>query len=448
MQLLRFHPYFRPMKLSHLLILLLATGQFACTTTRKISRLTAGLDTLFNSPTLAQHHVGFALYDPQAKRMLHERQADHYFTPASNTKLFTFYAGLCVLGDSVPALRYSLRKASSGDSLVIWGTGDPSLLHPDLPRSRVFDFLETRREKLIFSTQNSIQPVYGPGWAWDDYNDEYQPELSSLPVYGNILRFRADATQRWQPALPYFRRYLALDSTLKVVQRNLMTNLFRLPTVPARPNQVQDVPYLTSPELTVQLLADTLKKEVRLRNVPFDRTTQTIYSVPVDSLYARMLQVSDNMLAEHVMLLVSGVARDTLSVPGGIAHVKKNFLADLPDQPNWVDGSGLSRYNLFTPQTMIKLLEKISGKVPRERLFRLLPVGGQNGTLKNQYKDTGPFVYAKTGSLSGVYNLSGYLVAKSGKVLLFSFMNNNFLVPTAEVRRDVERVLRAVREAF
>ncbi|MCY7351183.1 MAG: D-alanyl-D-alanine carboxypeptidase [Cytophagaceae bacterium] len=446
------------MKLSYILILLLAAGHFACTTTRKTSRLAAGIDTLFNSPTLAQHHVGFALYDPETKRMLHERQADHYFTPASNTKLFTFYAGLCVLGDSVPALRYSLRKSplgastlgasTLGDSLVIWGTGDPSLLHPDLPRSRVFDFLKSRPEKLVFSNQNSTQATYGPGWGWDNYSDEYQAELSSLPVYGNILRFKVDEARRWQPALAYFRRYLALDSSLSAVQRNLTTNLFRLPGVPATPNRVQDVPYLTSPELTVQLLADTLKKEVRLRNVPFDRTARTMHSVPVDTLYQRMLQVSDNMLAEHVMLLVSGVVSDTLSVPRGIAHVRKTFLADLPDQPNWVDGSGLSRYNLFTPRTMINLLEKISAKVPRERLFRLLAVGGLNGTLKNQYKGGAPFVFAKTGSLSGVYNLSGYLVAKSGKVLLFSFMNNNFLVPTAEVRRQVERVLRAVREEY
>lgn len=431
------------MKPAHPLLLLLVVGTFACTSTRRTVSSENPLDTLFRSPALARHHVGFALYDPAAKRMLYERQADRYFVPASNTKLFTFYAGLCVLGDSVSALRYR----AAGDSLVIWGTGDPSLLHPDLPRSGVSEFLQNRPERLVFSTQNFIQPPYGPGWAWDDYNDDYQPELTPLPLYGNILRFRPDRAGHWQPALNYFRRYLAYDSALVAVRRNQTTNLFTLPTAPVRPTAVQDVPYLTSPELTVQLLADTLKRRVSLRPVPFDPAAQTLYGLPTDTLYRRMLQVSDNLLAEQIMLLVSGTQGDTLSVPRGIGLVLKTHLADLPDLPRWVDGSGLSRYNLFTPRSLVRLLEKIREKAPQERLFALLPASGRPGTLRNQFRGEAPFVFAKTGSLTGVYNLSGYLVARSGRVLMFSFMNNNFTNPTSEIRREVERVLRAVREA-
>jgi len=430
------------MKPFHLLLLLLVLGTPACTTTRRTTSAGNFLDTLLRSPALAHHHVGLALYDPVARRMLYQHQADRYFVPASNTKLFTFYAGLCVLGDSVPALRYR----AAGDSLVIWGTGDPSLLHPDLPRSGVFYFLKNRPERLVFSTQNFIQPAYGPGWAWDDYNDDYQPELTPLPLYGNVLRFRPDRTGRWQPALDYFRRYLAYDSSLVGVRRNLTTNLFTLPTAPARPGAVQDVPYLTSPELTVQLLADTLKRRVSLRPVPFDPAARTLYSLPTDTLYRRMLRVSDNLLAEHLLLLVAGA--DTLSVPRGIGLVQKTHLADLPDTPRWVDGSGLSRYNLVTPRSLVALLEKIREKMPQERLFGLLPASGQPGTLRNQFRGQPPFVFAKTGSLTGVYNLSGYLVARSGRVLVFSFMNNNFASPTAVVRREVERVLKAVWESF
>ncbi len=424
--------------------LLLVLGSLACTTTRQIPQSPTGLDTLFSSPKLAHHHVGFALYDPVARRMIYERQADKYFTPASNTKLFTLYAALCVLGDSLPALRY----VSRGDSLVFWGTGDPSLLHPDLPPSPVSDFLKTRPERLVFSVQNSQQAPYGPGWAWDDFNDDYQPELGSLPVYGNILRFRPDVAGRWQPNIGYFRRYLAPDSSLLDVRRNATTNLFRLPVSAATPNAAQDVPYLTSPELTVQLLADTLKKQVFLRKIPLDRAARTLYSLPVDTVYRRMLVVSDNLLAEHLMLTVSGALGDTLNVPRGIAQVRRRFLADLPDRPVWVDGSGLSRYNAFTPRTMIRLLEKIREKVPQERLFGLLAVGGQSGTLKSVYGSKAPFIFAKSGSLTGVYNLSGYLVARSGRVLLFSFMNNNFVTSTGEIRREVARVLEGVREGF
>src|SRR5688500_18870977 len=69
-----------------------------------------------------QDHTGFALYDLNKKKSLYEYKASHYFTPASNTKIFTFFSCLALLGDSVPGLRYTESK----DSMIFWGTGDPS----------------------------------------------------------------------------------------------------------------------------------------------------------------------------------------------------------------------------------------------------------------------------------------------------------------------------------
>ncbi|MES2794451.1 MAG: D-alanyl-D-alanine carboxypeptidase, partial [Bacteroidota bacterium] len=137
------------------------------------------------SEVFNQNFTGFSLYDlAKNKVIIHSNEAQ-YFQPASNMKLFTFYAGLKTLGDSIPALKYIKR----GDSLIFWGTGDPSLLHPDLPKSNVINFLKNRPEKLYFSDSNNFQSIYGSGWAWDDYNDDYQAEINSLPIYGNIVRF-------------------------------------------------------------------------------------------------------------------------------------------------------------------------------------------------------------------------------------------------------------------
>ncbi|MEO6631429.1 MAG: D-alanyl-D-alanine carboxypeptidase, partial [Mucilaginibacter sp.] len=75
-----------------------------------------------HSAIMSDHFTGFALYDLDNKKMVCELNSDKYFNPASNTKLFTFYICLKMLGDSVPALKYVTR----GDSLIFWGTGDPS----------------------------------------------------------------------------------------------------------------------------------------------------------------------------------------------------------------------------------------------------------------------------------------------------------------------------------
>ena len=121
----------------------------------------------------------------------------------------------------------------------------------------------------------------------------------------------------------------------------------------------------------------------------------------------------------------------------------EKYLTNLPDKIQWVDGSGLSRLNLFTPRDMVALLQNIYDKVNNEdRLFGLLANGGKSGTLRNMFKSSPtPFVYAKSGSLSNNYNLSGYLIGKSGKKYIFSYMNNNNVHSTAEIRAEVDRVL-------
>src|ERR1700758_3419165 len=112
-----------------------------------------------HSAIMKDHFTGFALYDLDNKKMIYEINAEKYFTPASNTKLFTFYTCLKMLGDSVPALKYVVR----GDSLIFWGTGDPSFLHSDLKAQKAFNFLKNSHKKLFFSAENYTGELYGDG---------------------------------------------------------------------------------------------------------------------------------------------------------------------------------------------------------------------------------------------------------------------------------------------
>src|SRR5699024_5458439 len=112
-----------------------------------VSDLATMMDT---SSVFSGQFTGFALYDPEAKQMIYAENEHRYFTPASNTKLFTFYTGLKLLPNRVPALKYTVR----GDSLIFWGTGDPSFLQTDYGNGNVYTFLKKWSGNLYFSDAN------------------------------------------------------------------------------------------------------------------------------------------------------------------------------------------------------------------------------------------------------------------------------------------------------
>lgn len=391
-------------------------------------------------------HIGFALYDPELKKTVFEYQADRYFTPASNTKIFTLFASLKLLGDSIPALYYTDRN----DSLIVWGSGDPGLLYKNVfDNGRTFQFLKNQKHPLYISMSNFYTTTFGSGWAWDDYNSSYSAERNSFPVYGNIVSFESDRKgYRTEP--PFFRPFVKPGNRKDHAEliRNFDSNDFTFHPSPDNRRYQEDLPFKTDSILTGLLLRDTLQREVRVvgKRIPSDK--KVLYSIPADSLYKVMMQQSDNFIAEQLLLVCSGMLTDSLKTEIAINHVKKNFLNDLSDEPIWVDGSGLSRYNLFTPRSVVELWDKIYRLVPQQRLFELLAVGGKPGTLKNYYKAETPYIFGKTGSLSNNHCLSGFLITKKGKTLIFSFMNSNFTKPGGDVRNNMQRILKTIYEKY
>lgn len=418
----------------------------SCSTTRTVSKTIEGR--FETSEAFRQGFSGLMVYDPATEKVLYERNSDKYFTPASNTKLLTFYTGLKILGDSVPGLKYAVRN----DSLVFRGTGDPSFLHEEFPYSQVFHFLNNRKEKLFFAPPEYTEDHFGPGWAWGDYNWYYSVERGAFPMYGNYVDFSflpSDSVPQVYPG--YFQNKVVLENDPQESRssaiRDLSENIFVLKHKPGNPEREQMVPFKYSSELIVELLGDTLDREVKLlEEVPASfRDFKTVYSIPTDSLYKRMLQVSDNFIAEQILLLSAGEIADTLKTSIAIEHLISNHFGDLPDELQWVDGSGLSRYNLFTPRSVVKILEKIQQEVPQPRLFSLLATGGESGTIKSLYKgEKEPYIYAKTGTLNNNHSLSGYIKTTSGRVLIFSFLNSNYIVPTSMIKQEMEQILKEI----
>ncbi len=401
-----------------------------------------GLESKFHDNT------GFALYDSDKGEIVFDYNGDKYFTPASNTKIFTLFASLKILGDSVPALHYVRNQ----DSLIIWGTGDPSFLYKNVfQNNRVIDFLGNSRQPIYLSTSNFHAPEFGPGWSWDDYNSYYSAERSPFPVYGNIfsMKLRADSLYAYPRYFArYFHKAKPEDERRHVLRDRYTNNFTYYPDVMALGRNEWDIPMKVDQSLIADLLADTVQRPITSISKALPPQSEVIYSMPLDSLYRVLMQESDNFIAEQLLLMCSDALSDTLMSEITIRYMKENFLKDLYDEPEWVDGSGLSRYNLFTPRSIVQMWLKIAALVPRERLYPLLATGGRKGTIRNWYKTDPPFIYGKTGTLSNNHCLSGFLITRSGKTLVFSFMNNNYVASSNEIRKEMQDVLMTIYERY
>jgi D-alanyl-D-alanine carboxypeptidase/D-alanyl-D-alanine-endopeptidase (penicillin-binding protein 4) len=402
-----------------------------------------------DSQILNDHLVGFSLSDLDKKGVIYEKDADKYFIPASNVKLYTFYAGLKMLTDSIPSLRY----IEQGDSLIFWGTGDPSFLKRRMQGDKVLNFLASNNKQLFFAPGRYTGHVYGQGWAWDDYNDDTQAEITELPLMDNLVAFKNEKG-RISVIPQHFNDCLAMDSLIKgkdfTVIRKPEANVFTYPSRFVPESLAQLVPYKTSIATTLSLLRDTLHRNVQLINMAMPATAKTIYNMKSEDIFREMLLPSDNFIAEQLLLVYANQFQQELSGTDAIRYILDKYLKDLPQRPRWVDGSGVSRMNLFSPADMVTVLQMIDKEVNnREKLFSMLPAGGQRGTLKNAYPKTDhPFVFAKTGTFSNNYNQSGYLVTKKGRTLVFSLMNNNFMVPIAEIKAEMARLMGYIHEKY
>jgi serine-type D-Ala-D-Ala carboxypeptidase/endopeptidase (penicillin-binding protein 4) len=397
--------------------------------------------------------TGFMLHDPATNKTLHAVNEDIYFVPASNTKLFTFYTAYNILGDSV----HALNVVEKGDSLIFWGTGDPSLLHPDFQSDAALNALRHTNKQLFFADNTYQVTPNGPGWSWSWYTYYFGAERSALPMYGNVVRFtqaKNDSLMDIYPA--YFRKNIMPTPEMKKTQpvRDQGRNLFQVPFYWKEESTLKtDKPFLTSTNLTVALLEDALGKSIQI--IPFDQVKgekpTKVKGIASNKLYKQMMEDSDNFLAEQLMLLVSDALFDSLDFDAAVTYANKELLADLSAVPQWADGSGLSSNNKFTPRSIIELLDKIKKEVPEEEIFDYFPAGGSKGTISAWYKaDEGerPYIYAKTGTLSNSICLSGYLLTKSGKTLYFSFLHNNYPIPADDLKREMERVLYQVHRTY
>lgn len=443
----------------------------SCSVQKQIAR-SAKTDVL-DTKALKAAHVGISIFDPAINKYLYNYQGDKYFVPASNTKLPTCYAAMKYLGDSLVGLRYSREASFFKTDYEILPSGDPTFLHPDFKNQPVLDFLQlNKNKKFAFNNVNWSDHHWGSGWSWSDYDAAYMTERSPMPIYGNVVtisrigpvsfeRISNDSVQiKGLKIVPssfvnQFEYYGGDFNTNKFsISRSKESNNFEIIYDQSVFNTIQ-VPFSNHGiETAAELLRDSINfPEISitgglypLNNYGrfFKKEYTIMHSQPTDSLLKPMMHRSDNFFAEQSLLMVSNEMLGVMNDEKIIDTLLKTDFKDLPQKPRWADGSGLSRYNLFTPQDLVFILNKMKNEFGMERLKVILPTGGE-GTISSYYKADSGYIYGKTGTLSGVVAFSGFLYTKKGKLLIFSTLVNNHQSSATEIRRSIEKFLHSLR---
>lgn len=473
------------------LLFLFFLNLISCSSSRQIGKSATRI--ILKDPGLQTAHIGISIFDPSTNQYVYDHQGDKYFVPASNTKIPTCYAAMKYLGDSLVGIKYGIIEESlyNEKSVIIQPTGDPTFMHSDFTNQPVYQFLTDRlvhkNQELGYMDTAWKDERWGSGWSWNDYEEPYMAERSPFPIYGNTvtidlrdLKERLEFYDNDKPIffktgihffdsllntyrVQSFRKTLR-DSVPKVsMRRGFSENDFYIDSS-EKPFSKRSFSFVTvGPGTTLEILKNELNPtkgfsfvhhfkgneyglESQSSEIDLIHITKWIklHSQPTDSVLKPMMHRSDNFFAEQILLMVSNEKLGVMNDAMIIDTLLKTDFKDLPQKPRWVDGSGLSRYNLFTPRDLIFMLNKMRLEFGMERLKNIFPSGNE-GTLTNYYKADSGFIYAKTGTLSGVVALSGFLVTKKNKLLVFSVLVNNHQAAALDVRRAIEKFMQRLR---
>jgi D-alanyl-D-alanine carboxypeptidase/D-alanyl-D-alanine-endopeptidase (penicillin-binding protein 4) len=231
---------------------------------------------------------------------------------------------------------------------------------------------------------------------------------------------------------------MVLDTLGQNLHRKRSKNRFYLNPQSLEERDTLYHPFITSDSLFVEILNDHTKLPIQLVKDSISNWN-LMYSRQEKLLYKGLLQDSDNGVAEALVNMVSQKTFNEMNVQKTIDTLKLQWEPWLPDPIEWVDGSGVSRYNMVTPRTLIAVLKKIHREIGLESIKEYFPKSGRSGTLKDYAISN---VYAKTGTLRHNHNLSGYWISDRGNVYVFSIMANHFTTPTDQIRQGISELLR------
>ena len=388
-----------------LILIFICTNAYSQISSKKIDRWVSKNENLKNSV------VSIAIKELNKNKKIRGININTFMTPASNLKILSVL-GSIYAGDTIPVIKYNF----SNDTLRISPTGYPLLSHPKYQNKELEKFVNSFNH-IEYNLSNTDLIKYGPAWAWDDLSYYFQAERSSMPIFGNVVQIIKKENGDLILTPNNFKINLDYNQKEKI-NRVLDENIFTVNPSLIKLGDTIYHPFISSNKVIVDLLRSSLKTSVSLSNNKLDNY-QVLNSDNVDEIYSIILKKSDNLISESLAANISFRINDTISVNKGLDIIENSFEKSTSNQMELFDGSGLSRYNLITPEALVTSLERIYLSIGLERVKRIFP----NNFIIEDNED---FVWGKSGTLKNNYNYSGYIITNKGKQYVFSIMINHF----------------------
>ncbi len=434
------------------------------------NQLAAAVDEVINRPQYSRVRWGILVQPLYKGQNLYSRDAQKYFTPASNAKLLTTAAALQQLGAN---FRIRTSVYQDGNNVVrVVGRGDPSFSDTQLvalARQLKAKGI-TQIEKLIADDSYFQGDIVHPSWEWEDVYSDYGAPVNSLIVNQNVFSIKLVPQAVGKPLQVAWtdfseaRLWQIINQSVTVeekqpafinVTRELSKNVLRIQgqlAAKADPLLVKlpvvDPNNYFLRRFRIALIGEKIRLgETAVVSGGINQEELAFVESPLLSdLVMETNQNSNNLYAEALLRAIAQRKKPEQTTVNAALEVLKTTLTQLGVNPTGyviVDGSGLSRHNLISPEALVQVLQAMA-KTPSSSVYRAsLPIAGKSGTLKSRFQNTPAegIVQAKTGTMTGVVSLSGYVNNSKYEPLVFSIIVNQSEQKAKALREGVDEIV-------
>jgi serine-type D-Ala-D-Ala carboxypeptidase/endopeptidase (penicillin-binding protein 4) len=442
--------------------------------------LRAAIDSMLAAPEVRHARFGILIVDPERGDTLYAHDASKLLVPASNQKIITSAVALDALGPDFRfrtpfVARGEMRDSTLHGDLLVIGRGDPTVSDrvagdAMFPLFVIADSIRARGLRRITGTvvaHGNAFPDANIGYAWEHDDlattsgapiDEllFNEGVSIVDVRAAIKPGDAPAVST-SPAQSYPRVRVAATTTMRGTGRDSAAQLTAVKdtmrgdvvlsgTIPVGDSATLTVTHRDPDEAFVAAVREALRGRGILVGDsssapiggPFD-TIAVMESPALAQILGHFMKPSQNQIGEMLFKAIALQRADT-----GAGRVARRVIAErlrswgaATDGFLVWDGSGLSRQDLVSPETIVRVLDAMRRSPVFTVYYDAFPVAGVDGTLRTRMRATPAEgnVRGKTGTLSNVRSLSGYVTTADGRLLLFSVLGNHYLVSTDYITR-------------